>query len=126
MAAELRERGFGLLLAHPERSRGILDGGLRPLEFEIARGALVAANVDPLQGGEGPERRAAAEHILRRGMPDRRRHRRPRAAAAVHAGDGPRRRRARHRPAPTSRRRLTEDAPARLLAEGFAQDRHAA
>jgi protein-tyrosine phosphatase len=26
-ARELRARGFGLLLAHPERSRGMLDGG---------------------------------------------------------------------------------------------------
>jgi protein-tyrosine phosphatase len=125
MAAELRERGFGLLLAHPERSHGILDGGLRALEFELARGALVAANVDPLQGGEGAERRTAAEHLVRRGIPavvatDAHAPRRPFTLAMGHDAV------VRVTDRADLARRLTVDAPARLLADGFVQGRHAA
>jgi protein-tyrosine phosphatase len=67
-AAELRERGFGLLLAHPERSRGLLAGGLRALEPELRAGALLASNIGPLIGAEGDERREALEHLLDRGL----------------------------------------------------------
>ena len=50
-ARELRERGFGLLLAHPERSRGMVDGGgLAVIESLLAGGAVVAANTGPLLG----------------------------------------------------------------------------
>ena len=124
-AAELRARGFGLLLAHPERSRGILERGLRALEAEVAAGALVAANVDPLQGGEGPERQAAAEHLLRRGLPsvvatDAHAPRRPFTLAMGHEAV------VRVTGRADLARRLTADAPARLLAEGFAQGRRAA
>ncbi len=68
-ARELRARGFGLLLAHPERSRGILDGGLDALAPQLAEGALVAANVDPLQGGEGAVRHRAAQMLMRADLP---------------------------------------------------------
>ncbi len=67
-AAELRERGFGLLLAHPERSRGLLDGGLDALAPELRAGALLASNVGPLIGAEGPERERAARHLLGEGL----------------------------------------------------------
>jgi protein-tyrosine phosphatase len=67
-AKELRARGFGLLLAHPERSRGILKGGLEALEEELRAGSVVAANVGPLIGQEGAGRQAAAREVLRRGM----------------------------------------------------------
>jgi protein-tyrosine phosphatase len=125
-ARELSARGFGLLLAHPERSRGMVDGGgLRVIEAQLRGGALVAANTGPLLGREGPGRQSAAEHLLRRGVP------------AVVATDA-------HAPSRpytlamaaevvtrlTGRadvaRRLTADAPARLLAEGIAADRRAA
>src|SRR3954471_22589986 len=69
-ARDLRERGFDLLLAHPERSRGMVDGGgLAVIEAQLEAGALVAANAGPLLGREGSERRRAAEHLLRRGIP---------------------------------------------------------
>jgi protein-tyrosine phosphatase len=68
-ARELGARGFGLLLAHPERSRAILPGGLHAVERLLDEGALVAANVGPLLGREGRERLATAEHLLRRGVP---------------------------------------------------------
>jgi protein-tyrosine phosphatase len=65
-ARELRERGFGLVCAHPERSQGLLTGGLTALAPVLDAGAVVAANVAPLAGDEGPERHAAALHVLRR------------------------------------------------------------
>ena len=124
-ARELRERGFGLLLAHPERSRGILRQGGDRLQAEVRAGACVAANVDPLQGGEGSDRLAAAEQLIRRGVPD------------VLATDAHPPRRpftlAMGRDAivrVTGRadvaRRLTQEAPARLLAEGIVPGRRAA
>ncbi|HEV2813819.1 MAG TPA: CpsB/CapC family capsule biosynthesis tyrosine phosphatase [Solirubrobacteraceae bacterium] len=69
-ARELRRRGFGLLLAHPERSRGFLDGGLDRLDPLIASGAMIAANVGPLSGREGDERWRAAKLLLDRGAID--------------------------------------------------------
>ncbi len=66
-AQELRDRGYGLLLAHPERSRDILPAGLETLDAELLAGAVVAANVGPLLGRETAERHTAAIEILRRG-----------------------------------------------------------
>ena len=68
-ARELRERGYGLLLAHPERSRGLLaDGGLTRLEPLLAERALLEVNVAPLTGREQPERESAARHVVERGL----------------------------------------------------------
>jgi protein-tyrosine phosphatase len=67
-ARELHARGFGLLLAHPERSRGILEGGLDALEDELLAGSVIAANVGPLIGEEGDTRQAASREVIRRGM----------------------------------------------------------
>jgi protein-tyrosine phosphatase len=67
-AQELRDQGYGLLLAHPERSRDILPGGIETLEGELLAGAVIATNVGPVTGRESPERHAAAVEILRRGM----------------------------------------------------------
>ena len=111
-ALELRRRGFGVLLAHPERSRDILEGGLERLDPLLAEGALVAANVGPLSGGEGDGRRAAAEHLLRRGAidlvaTDAHPPRRPWQLAGVREMTG------------DAHARLTSEAPARLLREGL-------
>ncbi len=67
-AVELRERGFGLLLAHPERSMGLLAGGLEALEPELRAGARIASNVGPLIGAEGEGRQRAARYLLERGL----------------------------------------------------------
>jgi protein-tyrosine phosphatase len=67
-AQELRDRGYGLLLAHPERSDDILPAGIEKLEAELLEGSVIAANVGPLARREGPERQAAAVEILRRGV----------------------------------------------------------
>jgi protein-tyrosine phosphatase len=125
-ARELRERGFGLLLAHPERSRGMVDGGgLAVIESELRGGALVAANTGPLLGREGPGREAAGELLLRRGIPavvatDAHAPSRP-YTLAMGAGAV-----ARVTGRPDAARRLAADTPARLLAEGIAADRRAA
>jgi protein-tyrosine phosphatase len=125
-ARELRERGFGLLLAHPERSRGMVDeGGVAVIESLLADGALVAANTGPLIGREGAERKHAAELLLRRGIPDvvatdahapRRPYTLAMACDAVAAVTG----------RPEIARRLAAETPARLLADGMAVDRRAA
>jgi protein-tyrosine phosphatase len=125
-AHELRERGFGLLLAHPERSRGMVDeGGIGVIESLLADGARVAANTGPLLGREGADRKHAAELLLRRGIPgvvatDAHAPRRPytlaMASDAVAAVTG----------RTDVARRLTTDAPARLLEDGIALDRRAA
>jgi protein-tyrosine phosphatase len=67
-ARELMARGYGLVCAHPERSQGLLAGGLTALQPVLDAGAVVAANVAPLAGDEGPEHLAAALHVLRRGL----------------------------------------------------------
>jgi protein-tyrosine phosphatase len=124
-ARELGERGFGLLLAHPERSRGMLESGLPAVEALVRDGALVAANVGPLLGREGPDRRRAAEQLLRRGLPavvatDAHPPERPYTLAmgreAVERVTG----------RADVARRLTADTPARLLADGVAAARRAA
>jgi protein-tyrosine phosphatase len=124
-ARELRARGFGLLLAHPERSRGMVEHGLPVIESLVADGALVAENVGPLLGREGDRRGAAAEHLLRRGLPAV-------VATDAHAPERPytlamgRDAAERVTGRPDVARRLTENAPARLLAEGMAAARRAA
>ncbi|MFL6152628.1 MAG: CpsB/CapC family capsule biosynthesis tyrosine phosphatase [Ornithinibacter sp.] len=125
-ARELRERGFGLLLAHPERSRGMVDdGGVGVIEALVADGALVAANTGPLLGREGGDRKHAAELLLRRGTPgvvatDAHAPRRPYTLAmacdAVADVTG----------RPDLARRLATETPARLLTEGIAAGRRAA
>jgi protein-tyrosine phosphatase len=67
-ALELRERGFGLVLAHPERSADALHGGLEALGPELREGAVIAANVGPLTGRESDARLVASRTALRRGL----------------------------------------------------------
>jgi protein-tyrosine phosphatase len=59
--------GYGVLLAHPERSAAIpgADGRIRSL---IARGALVQANATSLLGRHGPVARAGAVRLVREGL----------------------------------------------------------
>jgi protein-tyrosine phosphatase len=125
-ARELRARGFGLLLAHPERSRGMVDGGgLAVIEALLDDGAVVAANAGPLLGREGGDRRRAAEALLRRGVPgvvatDAHPPSRPYtlAMASEQIADASGR--------PELAHRLAAETPARLLAEGLRASRPAA
>src|SRR3712207_4557678 len=66
-ARELRARGYGVLLAHPERSRGFLAEGLARLDPLVRSGAVFEVNVGPLSGREGPERFTAARHLQGQG-----------------------------------------------------------
>src|SRR4051794_33029156 len=125
-AHELRDRGFGLLLAHPERSRGMVDGGgLAVVESLLREGALVAANTGPLVGREGAERRRAAELLLRRCVPSV-------VATDAHAPARPytlamgAEAVARVTGREDVARRLAAEAPARLLADGLVAGRRAA
>ena len=63
--AELRARGFGALVAHPERAAGFLDRGLDLLRPALSAGALLQVNVCSLLGRHGAEARHAAEYLVR-------------------------------------------------------------
>jgi protein-tyrosine phosphatase len=112
---ELRARGYGLLLAHPERSRGLLAEGLERLGPLIASGALLEVNVGPLTDQETPERTEAARHLIGKG------------AAHVVATDAhaPRRPHQLADVAGIVGQELYALAPARLLAEGILSPRPA-
>lgn len=62
----VRENGFALVIAHPERSLGFLGEGLGLLEPEIAAGAVLQVNVCSLLGDHGDEVRDAARWLIRR------------------------------------------------------------
>lgn len=62
---ELRARGFGVVIAHPERSPGVLDGHCEALGREIRRGSLLQVNQWSLTGGHGAEAESAGLALLR-------------------------------------------------------------
>lgn len=66
--AHVRAQGFGLLIAHPERSAGLLSGGLALLRPELVAGAVLQVSVDSLMGRQGGEAREAAAHLVRSGL----------------------------------------------------------
>jgi len=59
-ADELRTRGFGVLMAHPERMAGIAADDDRALAHELKRGALLQVNSWSLAGAHGEQVRALA------------------------------------------------------------------
>jgi protein-tyrosine phosphatase len=65
-AEELRERGFGVLIGHPERSRGTPDSVLRE---QVARGAVLQLNASSLTGCHGGEARRRGIALARSGLP---------------------------------------------------------
>jgi protein-tyrosine phosphatase len=67
-AEELRRRGFGALLAHPERASRF-RASIPVLQEQVERGARIQMNVGPLTGDEAPEREDAARRLLRTGLP---------------------------------------------------------
>lgn len=64
--AELRDRGFGIVLAHPERAAGVLDEGMRGLRRELAAGAVLQVNASSLLGRHGGAAREAGAELARR------------------------------------------------------------
>src|SRR4051812_10750778 len=63
-AAELRARGYTVVLAHPERSAGVLTSGCRLLRQELAAGTLAQISVSSLLGHHGPDAQVAGWHLI--------------------------------------------------------------
>lgn len=116
--ADLFGRGFGILLAHPERSAGFAGDGLERVRPLLGRGLLLQVNVCSLLGRHGQSPRDGAARLLRAGLTSvlasdghggDRRH-------TLAAGPGQAERVGLH---PVAARGLVTLRPARLLAEGI-------
>jgi protein-tyrosine phosphatase len=68
-ARRLAGLGYGLLLAHPERSEGVAADGWPRLEALRADGALLQVNVCSLLGNHGLAAQEIAAGLVRRGFP---------------------------------------------------------
>ena len=66
--ARLRELGYGLLIAHPERAQDLLADGLQRLTPMLAAGALLQVNVCSLLGHHGLAVQETAVELLRGGL----------------------------------------------------------
>lgn len=66
--AELRDRGFGVLIAHPERSADAAVDGASGLRRELAAGSLAQLNALSLTGQHGFEARRAALLLAEQGL----------------------------------------------------------
>jgi protein-tyrosine phosphatase len=66
--AELRARGFGVLVAHPERSADAELDGAAGLRREIAAGSLAQVNALSLTGGHGEGSRRSAWELIADGL----------------------------------------------------------
>jgi protein-tyrosine phosphatase len=66
--AELRERGFGVLIAHPERSADAALDGFAGLSRELDAGSLAQVNALSLSGGHGEEACSAAWELIAGGL----------------------------------------------------------
>ena len=65
-ADELRARGFGVVMAHPERSMADREAGWAAIEHELAVGGVIQVNAWSLGGVYGDGVRANALRVLRR------------------------------------------------------------
>jgi protein-tyrosine phosphatase len=65
---ELRALGFGVLVAHPERSADATLAGAAGLRREIAAGSRAQLNALSLTGGHGEDARRSAWDLLRDGL----------------------------------------------------------
>jgi protein-tyrosine phosphatase len=63
---ELRDRGFAIVIAHPERAAGALDEGAPHLRRELSAGAVLQVNASSLLGRHGGAARGAGAEIARR------------------------------------------------------------
>jgi protein-tyrosine phosphatase len=64
----LSRLGYGVLLAHPERTRGIGPADLRGLRRLLDLGALAQVNVCSLLGAHGPGAEHTARRLVRSGL----------------------------------------------------------
>jgi protein-tyrosine phosphatase len=65
---ELRERGFGVVLAHPERSTGVFGSNRAGLDHELAAGSALQVNGFSLVGDHGDEVQRTALQLVRLGL----------------------------------------------------------
>lgn len=65
VADELRQRGFGIVVAHPERSLANVQAGWRAIEHELAVGSAMQVNAWSVAGLHGERARIEALRILR-------------------------------------------------------------
>ena len=61
---ELRDRGFGVVIAHPERSADATFDGSAGLHRELAAGSLAQVNAQSIAGAHGPDARRAAYDLI--------------------------------------------------------------
>jgi protein-tyrosine phosphatase len=115
---ELRDRGFGVVLAHPERGAGLLDSHRGGLDHELGSGSALQVNAFSLVGHHGEVARRTALWLIELGLV---------TAIASDAHGGPR------RPAltlghdaavangiaPGIARALVDSGPKRLMARGL-------
>jgi protein-tyrosine phosphatase len=66
--AELRDRGFGVVIAHPERSTDAILHGAEALRRELGRGALAQANAQSITGAHGSAVRGVAFALIAEGL----------------------------------------------------------
>ena len=67
-ADELRDRGFAVVLAHPERSTGLLEHHHAGLRRELERGTMLQVNALSLIGRHGEEAEDAANYLVAEGL----------------------------------------------------------
>jgi protein-tyrosine phosphatase len=67
-ADELRGRGFGVVLAHPERGADAAVCGAAGLRRELAAGSLAQVNAMSLAGGHGDDAEGAAFALVAEGL----------------------------------------------------------
>lgn len=65
---ELRDRGFGVVIAHPERSADAVLDGARGLRREVERGAVGQVNAQSITGAHGGAAREAAFELISAGL----------------------------------------------------------
>src|SRR3954447_7353297 len=116
---ELRDRGFGVVIAHPERSAEAALDGAAGLRREVALGAVAQINALSLSGDHGEDAERAGHDLVAEGVPavvssDAHGPTRPpalRAATDLLLEQGT---------APAVARALTGSGPRALLAHGLA------
>src|SRR4051812_35515593 len=79
---ELRDRGFGVVIAHPERAPDRDGSRWRALRYELACGSMLQVNAWSLDGRHGMEAQAVSRRPLRGG-------RGPTVASGAHRGERP-------------------------------------
>jgi protein-tyrosine phosphatase len=66
---QLREHGYGIVIAHPERAAGVLQGrGIEILREQLALGAVLQVNVCSLLGNHGLQAQETAVTLMRNGL----------------------------------------------------------